>query len=313
VEIQMKVNISPILVLGYNRPDYLENLLDYLRYLKIDKLYISIDGPKSENPEDILLVNQCREVANATKSWCDSKVLFMDVNMGCYLGVTKGIDWFFNFEQSGIILEDDLIFDNRALDFLSLGLDMYKSTNSVGTISAYNHFDYFTNSELDIYSLSVNFPSSWGWATWRDRWQMLEKEFDGYSKISYCLKMRKFGGIGNTLYWLKLRQRLIVRNLDSWAYRWLITQARYNLNTIVPSTSLITNIGFRSDATHTKNEKKLNGNVEFTKEYRESKLHWVSKYDHTYQKLLEKKVYGLYPFFSKVRRKLRFIFINGIE
>ena len=101
------MEIAPILILGYNRPDYLKNQLGFLKDQRYTNLYIAIDGPVPDNRQDELLVKECRELAIDAKEWSGAKLLFSDTNSGCYLGVTKAIDWFFENVEFGIILEDD--------------------------------------------------------------------------------------------------------------------------------------------------------------------------------------------------------------
>ena len=38
---------------------------------------------------------------------CEAEILFRETNLGCGLAVTHTIDWFFEHESEGIILEDD--------------------------------------------------------------------------------------------------------------------------------------------------------------------------------------------------------------
>jgi hypothetical protein len=40
---------------------------------------------------------------------CEVKMLFRDTNVGCKIGPSSAIDWFFEHGESGIILEDDCV------------------------------------------------------------------------------------------------------------------------------------------------------------------------------------------------------------
>ena len=297
------MKVAPILILAYNRPDYLRKVVDFLQSIDIDKIYFSIDGPKPGNTVDKQLVMECREIAESAKSWCEVKVLSIDKNVGCFLGVTKGIDWFFSHEESGIILEDDLVFDSRALEFLTQGLEKYELNFGIGSVCAYNHLVTFTESLEEVTGFYVSFPSSWGWATWRNRWELIERDFSSYSALSYTLNMFKFGGASNILHWMRLRKRLLAGSLDSWAYRWLITQVRRNWLSVIPSVSLMNNIGFRSDATHTKASKELVGKTSFSQPKVVFTSHFTDSYNSKYQKLIEKRVYGIYPLWLRISNR----------
>ncbi|NBR95656.1 MAG: hypothetical protein EBT55_05070 [Proteobacteria bacterium] len=67
------------------------------------------------------------------------------------------------------------------------------------------------------------FPSSWGWATWKDRWLQLERNFGAPSKLSLFKTGFKNGGFSGIYHWMAIMTRLETGDLDSWAYRWLLT------------------------------------------------------------------------------------------
>lgn len=296
---------TAILVLGYNRPDYLKNLLDFLREQENFRLYISIDGPVSNSTSDETLVNECRKLAIQTQEWTDAKLLLSESNNGCYMGVTKGIDWFFSHEEFGVILEDDLVFDSNAIRFLNNGLSEYADRPDVGTICAFNHLSPYSISDEPISSLMVSFPSSWGWATWRDRWVKLERDFSRYPYPLFIYKSLKYGGLSGARSWLQVRKRLQNASLDSWAYRWLLTNCRYGWKAIVPSRSLVTNIGFRADATHTKDAKKTLGVQDFVREKSHPDIIITAMLEKEYDQFLLRNIYGVIPMAEKIIAKIR--------
>ena len=208
---------APILVLAYNRPDYLKELLEFLHKLEVPKLYISIDGPKQNSETDYKLVQACRALANESRTWCDTEVNILQSNNGCFKGVSLGIDWFFTREVQGIILEDDLVFSEDLLIFLTRGLQHFKADKNVGSICGYRHAG--NNQELSgvIKSEFVSFPSSWGWATWNSKWSLFERDIAQFSNIQLGIRSWKYGGLSNLGRWRNLRARLISGELDSWA------------------------------------------------------------------------------------------------
>ena len=307
------MNSAPILVLGYNRPDYLKNLLDFLKNEKNLRLYISIDGPALNNPNDEFLVKECQKLAKEAQEWAETKLLFSSSNNGCYLGVTKAIDWFFANEEFGIILEDDLVFDSTVITFLTQGLLKYSGNVEVGAVCAFSHLSPYLISNAPISTQMVSFPSSWGWATWGDRWAKVERDFSSYSYPSFITRSLKYGGLSGVRTWMQVRKRLEKEELDSWAYRWLLTHCRYGWKVVVPSRSLITNIGFRPDATHTKNDKPILGVQCFTKETSTPKFFFYNHFDPYYDEFLLRNIYGVIPIWEKVKTKSKVFFNKGIE
>lgn len=307
------MKFAPILVLGYNRPDYLKNLLEFLKDQKNLRLYISIDGPVLNNPRDEFLVKECQKLAIESKEWAETKLLFSGSNNGCYLGVTKAVDWFFANEEFGIILEDDLVFDSTAITFLTHGLSQFSKNVEIGAICAFSHLSPHSISNAPISTQMVSFPSSWGWATWRDRWAKLERDFSSYSYPLFISRSIKYGGLSGVRTWLQIRKRLEDEKLDSWAYRWLLTHSRYGWKVVVPSRSLITNIGFRQDATHTKNNKPILGIQSFIKEVSTPKFIFSNHIDQDYDKFLLRNIYGVIPIGEKIIAKIKSVFNKGIK
>ena len=57
---------------------------------------------------------------------------FSEENQGCKLAVTRGIDWFFDNEDEGIILEDDCLPNIYFYEFCKVLLEKYRNDNRFG-------------------------------------------------------------------------------------------------------------------------------------------------------------------------------------
>jgi hypothetical protein len=108
--------------------------------------------------------------------------------------------------------------------------------------------------------------------------------------------------------WSHVRKRLEDDKLDSWAYRWLLTHCRYGWKAVVPSRSLVTNIGFREDATHTKKRKTIPGVQKFVSEKSNPNLNFTYNLNQDYDAFLLRDIYGVIPIGEKIIAKIRNIF-----
>jgi hypothetical protein len=93
--------------------------------------------------------------------------------------------------------------------------------------------------------------SSWGWATWKDRWNGVDwdvTDYDAFSKSK--LSRRAFNEMGSDMAGMLDKQ--MHGQINSWAIRWCYHQFKYSMYTVFPSLSKIRNIGFSEEATHTK-------------------------------------------------------------
>ena len=69
---------------------------------------------------------------------CDVKHLYRDTNLGCGLAVSTAIDWFFSYEEEGIILEDDCLPSDSFFHFCDFMLDYHRNDQNIFLIGGYN-------------------------------------------------------------------------------------------------------------------------------------------------------------------------------
>jgi len=99
----------PILILAYNRADRLHEVVDALRPCRPRRIFLSVDGPRLGDDADRDKVLATQEVARHIDWDAEVRSHFQPVNLGCGLGVSTGISWFFDEVNEGIILEDDVV------------------------------------------------------------------------------------------------------------------------------------------------------------------------------------------------------------
>ena len=102
---------EPLLIIGFNRPDHMRVLIERLREIEPRNIYVAIDGPRSDRPDEREMVERCRNLVDEIDWEAEVETLFQEDNLGCGLGVSTAIAWFFDHEERGIILEDDIIPD----------------------------------------------------------------------------------------------------------------------------------------------------------------------------------------------------------
>ncbi|MCQ9203199.1 MAG: hypothetical protein JJ845_001750 [Prochlorococcus marinus CUG1436] len=247
----------PILIIAWKRPFCTSQLINSIRDVKPKNIFLACDGPNINNKEEIELVKQTRNILDKEIDWpCEKHTLYNSSNQGCRLGVTKAINWFFENVREGIILEDDCIPHPDFFKFTELLIDRYRNDKRVWTISGNNFQNGKWRGDGSYYF--SKFAHCWGWATWKDRWEIYPEEEFIWEKL---IKARMLDNIFTTRkelrYWNSIFNKLYKDNKpDSWAYRWfLLCQAKGGLN-ILPNKNLVQNIGFGSNATHTKREDK---------------------------------------------------------
>lgn len=238
----------PILIISFNRIDFtnrrLKELLDCDR-----RVYFWSDGPR--NSSDSQHINIIRKMVNDYESRINFKeIYFSPSNLGMKNSILKAISWVFEFEESAIILEDDIIFTEESLDFFDYFLNKYVQHKSISGVSGINLVpENCVSTRNDLARLSI-YTNSWGWATWKDRWhRFLGFDISQFSIAEHLpLDVSTYFGRRK---WLSIKSSLSDGSLDSWAYLWQFYSWFYKLNTIYPNRSVTENEGFTADATNT--------------------------------------------------------------
>lgn len=242
----------PILFIIFNRPDTTQIVFDQLKKIKPKKLYVAADGPRRSKVGEAEKCTLTRNIINMINWDCEVKKLFNDENLGCKKAVSNAITWFFENEEQGIILEDDVVPNQSFFYFCSELLEYYKDDNSVMHISG-NNFFYNKIKLSTSYYFSI-YPHIWGWATWRRAWKLFNPdipdfpEYKSENLISITLNQSK-----EKKYWLRKFELVYNNQVDTWDYQWLYTIWKNRGLCITPAKNLATNIGFGEDATHTVN------------------------------------------------------------
>ena len=247
---------TPILLIVWRRPKETIKVIDSIRKIKPNKLFISCDGPRLGNQEEELKVKRTQEVCKESINWdCEVKWQISETNLGCKIGVTRAINWFFNNVKEGIILEDDIVAHPDFFAFCENLLEKYRMDKRVWCISGSNNQDNIPRGESSYYFGKI--PLIWGWATWRNRWDEYDIDMKYWPHIkSSNMLSNIFEDQAEKEYWINIWDNFYKNGKpDTWDYSWVLTCLINNGLIAIPNKNLINNIGFNCDATHTTWEK----------------------------------------------------------
>jgi hypothetical protein len=128
----------PVLLLAWRRPEHTRQVFDAIRRAAPSRLYVACDGPRSDHPEDAVLIRQVQSIVMNVDWDCKVFTLFQDKNLGCGRGPGSAIDWFFQHEEAGIIFEDDCVPDQTFFQFCQELLEKYRDDERIMHISGDN-------------------------------------------------------------------------------------------------------------------------------------------------------------------------------
>jgi hypothetical protein len=195
---------------------------------------------------------EVRNIATNVDWPCEVKTLFRDSNLGCRRAVSGALDWFFDQEQYGIVLEDDCLPSDSWFPFAEEMLKRFKDDERIMCISA-THFHGDTHNPPESYFFSI-YNHCWGWASWRRAWQHYDHDMRRWPTLRDTNWLENYGGRSLIFkrYWSRVFQTAYEgKRVDSWAYRWTFSCWAQNGLTVLPARNLVRNIGFGAEATHT--------------------------------------------------------------
>lgn len=253
---------SPILFIIFNRPDITARVFAEIKAAKPARLYIAADGPRPAHPTDAGLCSEARAITAQIDWDCELYTLFREENKGCKIAVSEAITWFFTQEEEGIILEDDCLPHPWFFTFCDAMLERYRLDTRVRNITG-------TNLQMGRQWGSASYYFSrysniWGWASWRRVWQEYDAELSRYSEAdAQRLLPKVFSDPFLVEGWMWIFRELKAGRIDTWDYQLNFITFFGNGLCVTPNINLISNIGFRADATHTFNPANHHANLPY--------------------------------------------------
>ncbi len=232
----MKTGIA---VFAYNRGIHLQKTLEGLKKNDgVEELYIFHDGLKSE--KDRIGWEASRKVIEDI-DWCKVNYFPAEKNKGLARSIIDGINYVLAENNAVIVLEDDCVPTPNFLRFMRQCFEKYQDNKRVYSIGGFGWPINVTKNQYDIYFTGR--ISSWGWGTWKDRWEQYAIDNDILNRI----KNDKEKSICLAAWGSDLEGQFIDRmngKNDSWAVYWALKVIEEGGLCVAPYVSLIENIGF---------------------------------------------------------------------
>lgn len=276
---------TPVLFIIFNRPDTTQKVFDEIRKAQPKYLYIAADGPRESKEHDKRLCEETRAIVNQIDWDCEVKTLFQSKNLGCKMGVSSAINWFFENVEAGIILEDDCVPHQSFFRFTSEMLEKYKGEEKVMMITGFNPI---TEHRTQFSYYFSKYFSIWGWATWKRAWEKYDITMHEWPRI----KSEGLNYYYNNKYASSSMEQSFeatyLGKIDTWDYQWAFSGLINGGLSIVPSKNLISNIGL--DGVHFSGPATENQNLPTFNLYEKQLIHPVQiESDDTYESMQYKR------------------------
>ena len=246
---------SAVLILFFTRKEPLEQVFEAVRKRKPKKLYLFQDGPRENRADDVEKIQICRQVVENIDWECEVHRHYCESNMGCDPAEYAAVSWALETEDRIIRLEDDNVPSQSFFDFCDEMLERYKDDKRIFMVCGRNQLGK-TNYNEDSYFFST-VDSIWGFATWKDRWDMLDHthSFLEDEYLLNAIKNKSTNKYETDLFINKCRvhredslKNNRVSSYESAVYAALLLN---NMLSIVPRVNMIRSAGMSADSVHT--------------------------------------------------------------
>lgn len=235
----------------FNRPDLTKVVFEQIRRARPLRLYVIADGSRGNYPGDVEKCCAARRITDMIDWPCQVFRNYAEENLGCGLRVSTGVSWVLEQEEEAIFLEDDCLPHPSFFYFCSSLLEKYRDKLEIMHISG-NNCAIRDGKSSDSYYFSL-IPHCWGWATWRRAW----RHYDFYLKrLPETLATKELEILWTdrkiVRYWEDLFKGLYrAEKKYTWDYQWTFACLIHGGLSVTPRETLVSNIGFAADATHT--------------------------------------------------------------
>lgn len=184
--------LAPIVIFAFNRPDVFQQLIDSLKKnpeFKESDVYVYIDGARENKVgEKEKVAEVCKIAQTLTTGEVglhnpeNVHIQASEKNKGLAASIIKGVSEVIEKYGKAIVFEDDLYLAPNCLRFMNEGLNEYEKNKSIFSVCGYtNRFKTPDDYEYDTYVASRS--SSWGWGTWKDRWDKVDWTLNDWESV----------------------------------------------------------------------------------------------------------------------------------
>jgi hypothetical protein len=242
---------TPVLFIVFNRTDTATQVLEAIRKAAPTKLYVFADAPRMHVAGEAERCQQARELVKQVDWNCEVKTLFLAENIGPKYAIGRAVNWMFETEEAGIVLEHDCLPHPDFFNFCEAMLMRYYNNERIMHITGNNYLFGQVLVPNSYYFSNLSNPT-WGWATWKRAWKHYDADltvFDAFVSSGGFERIFKNNRVRN--YFKKVYADLQAGYTKTWDYQWSLQLWHMQAYCITPAVNLVSNIGFGKEAMHT--------------------------------------------------------------
>jgi len=236
-------DLAPIGLSVYIRLEHIKETVEALKkntLAESSELYIFSDAPRKGDEEKVKIVRDYLKTIDGFKSI----TIFERKNNSRVINNRSGIKYLLDNYGKMIFLEEDIVTASGFLKFINGALEFYKDDETISCVSGFTPINH--EIQQDFY-ITPRY-SGWGVGFWKDKY-ILITDLPKYENIRNDKKtyvaLKKMGG--DMLKMVKAESRKKIDALDIKACYFCAKENKYN---ILPSKTLVKNIGLDGSGLH---------------------------------------------------------------
>ncbi|WP_298881809.1 glycosyltransferase [uncultured Polaribacter sp.] len=301
------MNLAPICLFTYNRLEETKKTIAALQKNNLaseSELFVFSDGWNNETTKQKVL--QVRTYLKLIKGFKKVTIYESKINKGLANSIINGVTKILIDFEKVIVLEDDLITTPNFLDYMNSALKTYKVRKDIISISGHSlKFNLPKGYESQVYLHGR--AASWGWATWKDRWSLMDWEIKDWELFKKDNKaQKKFNANGSDM--TSMLKGFFEGKNNSWAIRFCYNQFKLNMYTVFPITSKVDNIGFGENASNCKGYNRFNIKIDTT-----NRTSFIMQLDIKPNKNIINQIVSYHSIVTRLKSKLLTYYYNIIK
>lgn len=250
---------APIVLFVYNRLQHTQQTINALRNsigANVSPLIIFSDAAKDDCQREC--VENVRRFCKSVDGFASVTIIERESNYGLARNIIEGVGQIFESYNQVIVLEDDLFVSQGFIEYMNAALSFYND-KGVFSISGYSpNIDIPSDYAYSTYAMHRN--CSWGWATWKNKWESVDWNVSDFDSFIRNAKARMcFNGCGCDLTPMLLRWR--IGEIKSWSIRFCYSAFKCGEPSIYPVHSLVRNNGVDGSGTNMRSSNRYETSV----------------------------------------------------
>jgi hypothetical protein len=246
----MDVRDVPVLLIGFNRPEFMKVQIDRLRLIAPRRVYFASDAPREGRPAEADLVEKTRSAVDQIDWECDVLRDYPEVNIGPGVRIATALRWIFEKERFAVIIEDDVNIHHSFFEFAYQMLVTFEDRADVHTVTGYNPLGRWERAGSDIFFSKVQ--HLWGWATWKrviDRCDFHMKSWPAIRDANLLYDI--LGSRSQAAFWHSRFDATYNGLFDTWDYPYILQSFIDEGKCIVSRVNMVNYLGAGSGSTNT--------------------------------------------------------------